>query len=158
MKAKTDSQSYRSSGLAVLACALVLVGSIARAAEQVEGLDVVTATGPHHYEVEIANDEASREHGLIDRRAMPADHGILFEFPARAPVTFWMKDTYIPLDMIFIDYDGTVRNVVANAVPQSEALIPSRAPVVAVLELNGGQAKAIDLKAGDKVRAAFFSR
>jgi uncharacterized protein len=131
--------------------------AVARAAAPLEGLDIITATGAHHYEVEIANDEPTREHGLMDRHEMAANHGMLFEFPERAPVTFWMKDTYIPLDMIFIDTDGAVRAIVENATPQSEALIPSRAPVVGVLELNGGQAKAIKLKPGDKVKAAFFA-
>jgi uncharacterized protein len=131
--------------------------AVARAAAPFEGLDIITATGAHHYEVEIANDEPTREHGLMDRHEMAANHGMLFEFPERAPVTFWMKDTYIPLDMIFIDTDGAVRAIVENATPQSEALIPSRAPVVGVLELNGGQAKAIKLKPGDKVKAAFFA-
>jgi uncharacterized membrane protein (UPF0127 family) len=142
--------------LAVFSFAFVLVGASARA-DEVEGLDITTATGAHHYEVEIAKDEAAREHGLMDRHQMPDNHGMLFEFPSRAPVTFWMKDTYIPLDMIFIDSDGTVRNFFENAKPLSEALIPSGIPVVAVLELNGGQARAIHLKPGDKVKAAFFA-
>lgn len=122
-----------------------------------EGLDIVTATGSHHYDVEIADSEAARERGLMDRHEMAAGHGMLFEFPRRAPVSFWMKNTYLPLDMIFIDQGGVVRNVVENAKPLSEALIPSRLPVVAVLELNAGQAKAIDLRPGDKVKAAFFT-
>ncbi len=134
-----------------------LFGFAAWAAAPIEKLDIITATGAHHYEVEIANDEPTREHGLMDRHEMAADHGMLFEFPERAPVTFWMKDTYIPLDMIFIDSDGAVRAVVENATPQSESLIPSHVAVVGVLELNGGQAKAIKLKVGDKVKAAFFA-
>jgi hypothetical protein len=134
-----------------------LSGSAARADAPIEKLDIITATGAHHYEVEIANDERTREHGLMDRHEMAANHGMLFEFPERAPVTFWMKDTYIPLDMIFIDADGAVRAIAEDATPQSEALIPSRVAVVGVLELNGGQAKAIKLKVGDKVRAAFFT-
>ena len=135
-------------------CALLLLGSAAQAEE---ALEVVTTTGSHRYEVEIANDEASREHGLMDRREMATNHGMLFEFAQRAPVTFWMKDTYLPLDMIFIDRDGTVRALFENATPQSKALIRSRTPVVAVLELNGGQVKAIQLKTGDKVKSAFFA-
>jgi uncharacterized membrane protein (UPF0127 family) len=134
-----------------------LFGPAARADAPIEKLDIITGTGAHHYEVEIANDEPSREHGLMDRHEMAANHGMLFEFPERAPVTFWMKDTYIPLDMIFIDTDGAVRAIAENATPQSEALIPSRVAVVGVLELNAGQAKAIKLKVGDKVKAAFFT-
>jgi uncharacterized membrane protein (UPF0127 family) len=122
-----------------------------------EGLDIVTATGRHHYKVEIAADEAARERGLMERRTMAADHGMLFEFPARAPVTFWMKNTYLSLDMVFIDADGTVRHIAEAARPMSEALIPSVEPVTGVLELNAGQAAAIKLKVGDKVLFPFFA-
>jgi uncharacterized membrane protein (UPF0127 family) len=123
---------------------------------QAEGLDIVTASGSHHYDVEIAADEPTRERGLMERRTMAASHGMLFEFPAREPVTFWMKDTYLSLDMVFIDADGTVRRVVERATPLSEALIPSEVPVTGVLELNAGQAAAIKLKPGDKVEFPFF--
>jgi uncharacterized membrane protein (UPF0127 family) len=139
--------------LTVAACVCLSAG-----AARAEGLDIVTASGPHHYDVEIAADEPTRERGLMERRTMPADHGMLFEFPERQPVTFWMKDTYLPLDMAFIDADGTVRRIVERATPMSEALIPSEAPVTAVLELNAGQAAAIGLKPGDKVVFPFFRR
>ncbi len=122
----------------------------------IEGLDVVTATGPHHYQVEIANDEATRERGLMMRENMAPDHGMLFEFPSREPVTFWMKDTLLPLDLLFIDIDGTVRRVVEGAKPMSETLIPSGVPVTGVLELNAGQAATMQLKPGDKVEFPFF--
>ncbi len=141
---------------AALAAALVAFAGGARAEGATEPLDIVTASGAHHYQVEVAADEGSREHGLMDRRNMPANHGMLFEFPARAPVTFWMKNTYLPLDMVFIDADGTVRRVYEHATPMSETLIPSGVAVVAVLELNAGQARAIKLKPGDKVRFPFF--
>lgn len=135
---------------------LALLGS-AVAGAKLESLDVVTATGPHHFTVEIADDDASRERGLMKRESLPADRGMLFEFPARSLVTFWMKDTLLPLDMVFIDEDGTVRRIVENAKPLSEELIPSVAPVTGVLELNAGQAAAIRLQPGDKVKAAFFN-
>lgn len=128
----------------------------AHAGDSVQSVEIVTASGAHRYEVEIADTDATREHGLMDRRKMAADHGMLFEFPSRAPVTFWMKDTYISLDMIFIDEDGTVRRIAERAKPMSEALIPSEASVTGVLELNAGQAEAIRLKPGDKVRFPFF--
>ena len=86
------------------------------------------------------------------RRFMPADRGMLFEFEREAPVAFWMKNTYIPLDMIFIARDGSVTRIAANAEPLSEAIIPSGGPCVAVLELNGGVAARIGLRVGDKVR------
>lgn len=121
-----------------------------------EDLVIVTATGRHHFEVEIAADTVSRERGLMGRRSMPSDHGMLFEFEDHAPVTFWMKDTFLPLDMVFIDTDGTIRSIYRNARPMSETQIPSWQPVSAVLELNAGQAGIIAVKPGDKVVFPFF--
>ncbi len=119
-------------------------------------LQIVTAGGTHDLQVEIAADDASRERGLMNRRYMAADHGMLFEFDRDAPVSFWMKNTYIPLDMIFISRAGVVTNIVANAEPLSERVIPSGPPCAAVLELNGGAAAAWGLKIGDKIRYPFF--
>ncbi len=128
----------------------------ARAEEGLEKIVVTTASGPHTFEVEIAKNEAAREKGLMFRRFMPADRGMLFEFERNERVAFWMKNTYIPLDMIFIAPDGLVTHVAADAEPLSEAIVPSGGPCDAVLELNGGMAAAIGLKAGDEVKASFF--
>ncbi len=119
-------------------------------------LEIATSSGQHAFQVEIAANDASRERGLMDRRYMAPDHGMLFEFDRNEPVSFWMKNTYIPLDMIFIAPSGVVTRIVANAEPLSERVIPSGGPCVAVLELNGGTAAAIGLKVGDKVRHPFF--
>lgn len=119
-------------------------------------LEIATSSGQHAFQVEIAANDASRERGLMDRRYMAPDHGMLFEFDRDEPVSFWMKNTYIPLDMIFIAPTGVVTRIVANAEPLSERVIPSGGPCVAVLELNGGTAAAIRLKVGDKVRHPFF--
>ena len=81
---------------------------------------------------------------------------MLFEFDDSSPQTFWMKNTYIPLDMIFISRAGVVTHIAAKAEPLSERLIPSGGPCAAVLELNGGVAAAIGLKVGDKIHHAFF--
>ena len=143
------------SSRALLLAAVVF--ALARSAAADESIDVVTKTGAHHYSVEIAADEPTRERGLMYRHQMPAEHGMLFEFEQREPVFFWMKNTYLPLDMLFIDRDGTVSSVFTNATPLSEAMIPSGAPIVAVLELNAGQAKMIGVKPGDKVKASFFT-
>jgi len=121
-----------------------------------ESLEIATPTGRHTFQVEIADNDASRERGLMDRRYMAADHGMLFEFDSDAPQSFWMKNTYIPLDMIFIAPTGVVTHIVANAEPLSERVIPSGGPCIAVLELNGGTAASIGLKVGDKVRHPFF--
>jgi uncharacterized protein len=121
-----------------------------------DSLEIDTATGRHAFQVEIADNDASRERGLMDRRYMAADHGMLFEFMSDAPQSFWMKNTYIPLDMIFIASSGIVTHIAANAEPLSERVIPSGGPCIAVLELNGGTAASIGLKVGDKVRHPFF--
>jgi uncharacterized protein len=144
---------------AALALALLmLAGQYAPGrAAGLEPLQIVTATGTHAFQVEIADDDATRERGLMNRRYMAADRGMLFEFDRTAPVSFWMKNTYIPLDMIFISRAGVVTNIVADAEPLSERIIPSGPPCAAVLELNGGAAASIGLKVGDKVRHPFFT-
>lgn len=125
-------------------------------ADELSALTIATASGVHHFQVEIAATEASREKGLMNRRYMPADRGMLFEFERNEPVAFWMKNTYIALDMIFIAPDGTVTRIVPQAEPLSETTIPSGGPCLAVLELNGGAAAQIGLKVGDRVRHPFF--
>ena len=142
---------------AALAAILFLAASAGAPAlcGEVGSLEIGTATGRHVFQVEIVNNDATRERGLMDRRFMAADHGMLFEFDREAPVSFWMKNTYIPLDMIFIAPSGVVTHI-ANAEPLSERVIPSAGPCIAVLELNGGMAASIGLKVGDKVRHPFF--
>ena len=125
-------------------------------ADDLSTLSIITASGAHEFKVEIAANEETRETGLMNRRYMPADRGMLFEFERVAPVAFWMKNTYIPLDMIFIAPNGAVTRIVANAEPLSETTIPSGPPCIAVLELNGGATAKIGLKVGDKVRHPFF--
>ena len=141
------------------AYALLLLASCLAATARTDGfeaLQIITSGGTHEFQVEIAADDATRERGLMNRRFMAADHGMLFEFDRDAPVSFWMKNTYIPLDMIFISRTGVVTNIVANAEPLSERVIPSGPPCAAVLELNGGAAAAMGLKVGDKIRHPFF--
>ncbi len=143
----------------LILCLLLVAGFLrpnAAPAQSLDRLDVITSSGSHVFQVEIADNEASRETGLMNRRFMPADRGMLFEFPTEAPVIFWMKNTYIPLDLIFIGRDGAVVGIAANAEPLSETTIPSGAPCNAVLEVNGGVAASLGLKPGDKVKHAFF--
>jgi uncharacterized membrane protein (UPF0127 family) len=138
---------------------IVLAGGMLAApvrADSPETLQIVTASGSHDFHVEIAKDDASRAQGLMNRRFMPPDRGMLFEFERDEPVSFWMKNTYIPLDMIFISGAGVVTHIVEKAEPLSERVIPSGAPCLAVLELNGGVAASIGVKIGDTVRHPFF--
>ncbi len=94
-----------------------------------EALEIATSTGRHAFQVEIAKDDATRERGLMERRYMAADRGMLFEFDRDAPTAFWMKNTYIPLDMIFIARSGAVTRIAANAEPLQRARHPVRRPL-----------------------------
>ncbi|OFW98188.1 MAG: hypothetical protein A3D94_19240 [Alphaproteobacteria bacterium RIFCSPHIGHO2_12_FULL_66_14] len=108
------------------------------------------------FEVDLATNDAERSHGLMFRKSLGPYEGMLFDFHQEQPVTFWMKNTLIPLDMIFIAADGTIRHIHSNAVPLSTDTIPSKFPVRGVLEINGGNAKLLGLKPGDKVKHPIF--
>ena len=120
-------------------------------------LSIDTAKGHSSFKVEMANDPASQEKGLMYRKAMAADAGMLFDFHREQMVTFWMKNTVLPLDILFIRSDGTISSIAGNAVPYSEAPIPSSEPIRAVLEINAGRAKALGIEPGDRVKAAIFA-
>ncbi|MBU6421484.1 MAG: DUF192 domain-containing protein [Gammaproteobacteria bacterium] len=107
----------------------------------------------HHFTVEVANTDAERERGLMFRVHMADDHGMLFVFPDVQPRYFWMKNTLIPLDIIFFDAHKRLINVSANTPPCKVDPCPtygSTAPAKYVLELNAGMAAKLGLKAGDK--------
>jgi uncharacterized membrane protein (UPF0127 family) len=110
-----------------------------------------TASGSHRFNIEVTTNEAEREHGLMFRRSLPSDSGMLFVYDSPRPVAMWMKNTPIPLDMVFIDAFGRVHRIETRTEPFSMAPISSEGEVLAILELNAGTADAIGLKAGDKV-------
>jgi uncharacterized protein len=97
-----------------------------------------------------------RERGLMFRRFLPQDRGMLFDFKTERPVTMWMKNTFLPLDMIFIGRTGRIVGLAENTEPLSEKIIPSGAPCYGVLELNAGTAAKIGLRAGDTVHHTIF--
>jgi len=130
----------------------------ARHVLKVEPLDVVTGHGVSHFKVEIADTDASREQGLMFRPALAADRGMLFDFKHVGSVAFWMKNTPVPLDMMFIAADGRIVSIAHNATPLSETPIPSGGPVLGVLEVRGGRADEIGAAPGDTVRARIFGR
>ncbi|MET3585301.1 uncharacterized membrane protein (UPF0127 family) [Pseudorhizobium tarimense] len=105
----------------------------------------------HTFEVELALTPQERSQGLMHRESMPADHGMLFDFGESRPVSMWMKNTPLPLDMVFIQRDGTISHIYERAVPFSETIIDSRGPVAYVLELNGGRADELGIDVGDRV-------
>ncbi|MBI3438225.1 MAG: DUF192 domain-containing protein [Proteobacteria bacterium] len=106
--------------------------------------------------LEIADNDAEREQGLMYRRSMAADHGMLFIFDPPSPEGFWMHNTFLPLDIIFIGADGRIVNIAADATPFSDDNIPSAGPVRGVLELNAGRAAALGILPGDRVRHRIF--
>ena len=114
--------------------------------------------GPHRYTVEIAANDQDRQRGLMYRTKMAADAGMLFDFHSPQPTAFWMENTILPLDMLFVRADGTIANIRANAVPYSRESIPSAGPVLLVIELNAGQAAKWGIRAGDKVKAPELTR
>lgn len=112
--------------------------------------------GPVRFSTEVVADEASQEKGLMYRTRLAPDAGMLFDFHVPEPQTFWMKNTVLPLDMIFIRADGTISSIAPDAVPYSETPIPSTEPVRAVLEINAGRAAALGIEPGQRVHSAIF--
>jgi hypothetical protein len=145
------------------AIVLLLLGACSRpqAETSPDGLAMETITidadkGPVAFQVEVASDFASREKGLMFRKTMQPDHGMLFDFKVTQGVAFWMKNTILPLDMIFILPDGVISSVASDTKPFSTDEIPSAEPVRAVLEINAGRAAALGIVPGDVVHAAAF--
>jgi uncharacterized protein len=112
--------------------------------------------GTARFNVEIADDPAERAQGLMNRETLPASAGMLFIYEAPQPATFWMKNTLIPLDIIFIDASGTVSRVHENAVPLDLTGIDGGPDVAAVLEINGGLARRLGIADGTEVRHPGF--
>lgn len=162
------------------AAALLLMPQVSRADSPVVDLDTRSAEPPpvapvsplprvdltikdsdglsHVVHVEVAADVQSQAYGLMNRKRMASDAGMLFWFGDSKPRWFWMKDTLIPLDMLFVQYDGTIIHIHPNAQPLDESAVPSKGPAVAVIELNGGTAAGMGIKEGDKVFDSVYLR
>jgi uncharacterized membrane protein (UPF0127 family) len=110
-----------------------------------------TESGPHSFAVEVATNDQERALGLMFRRSLAADAGMLFLYDRPQPLAMWMKNTYISLDMVFIGAGGAVHRIESHTEPFSTAIISSDGNVRGVLELNAGAAEAIGLKAGDEI-------
>jgi uncharacterized protein len=117
-------------------------------------VEIASKGGTHSFMVELADNDAERARGLMYRKELPEGRGMLFDFGQEQDVSFWMKNTYIPLDMIFIRADGTIRRIAANTEPLSERTVPAGGPVRYVLEVIGGTARNLGIEAGDKVTGA----
>lgn len=124
----------------------------ALAAEQAaDRLEIVTDTGRHAFAIERATTPDQRAKGLMFRKSLAPDYGMLFDFHREEPAAFWMKNTYVSLDMIFARADGTIANIAEATTPFSEAPVPSAGPVRFVLEVVAGTARRIGAKPGDKL-------
>ena len=131
-----------------LAWALVALMPVAALADDTH-LTLHTATGDYKFNVEVVDTDAARAQGLMFRTELAEDAGMLFDFKAEREVSFWMRNTFIPLDMIFVGADGIVDTIHVNARPQDPTSIPSNVPVQYVLEIPGGRSVEIGLKPGD---------
>lgn len=123
-----------------------------------EKLTIVTKDGQHHaFNVEMAKTIEQQTVGLMFRKEIPADGGMLFDWGTPRESTMWMRNTVSPLDMVFINADGSIRRVAENTVPESLAEIPSGGPVRATLELAAGTARRLNIHPGDKVEQRIFA-
>jgi uncharacterized membrane protein (UPF0127 family) len=139
--------AFRAGGLLLA----LVIAALPLAACSDEGKAVLhTATGDFTFNVEVADTPESRAQGLMYRQELAPDAGMLFDFKEMRQTAFWMQNTFIPLDMIFIDAGGEVKTIHVNARPQDPTSIPSEVPVQFVLEIPGGRSVEIGLKAGDR--------
>ena len=123
---------------------------------KIEPLTIATDDDAVMFTVEIVDTDELRARGLMFRQRLPEDRGMLFDFGEPRPVSMWMKNTYIPLDMLFIRADGTIAYIAENTVPKSLDTIGISEPVLAVLELAAGTARKHSIRAGDKVYHRLF--
>jgi len=141
---------FRSAMKAARLAVLVLLLSVATACSADNQATLHTTKGTFNFNLEIADTEASRERGLMFRTSLAPDAGMLFDYHHEQQAFFWMQNTLIPLDMIFIGEDGTVKTIHINARPMDTTAIPSQVPVRFVLEIAGGRSEEIGLRIGDK--------
>jgi uncharacterized membrane protein (UPF0127 family) len=137
--------------------ALLAVGLMHSAhAMRLETLKLITARGTHVIDIEVTETPAEKAQGLMFRTRLADTAGMLFFYETPQEITMWMRNTYIPLDMVFIRADGVVHRIEARTEPLSENIVASRGNVTACLELAGGAAERLGLKAGDRVEHRFF--
>jgi uncharacterized membrane protein (UPF0127 family) len=139
---------------------VLLVAVVPARAQQVafetDLLRIESAGKVHEFEVELAETPGQRGRGLMFRTEMAADHGMLFDFEPPKVASMWMRNTYLPLDMLFIRGDGTISSIAADTTPLSDTVIRSQEPVAAVLELNAGTAANLGIRPGDRVVHPWF--
>jgi uncharacterized membrane protein (UPF0127 family) len=119
-------------------------------------LTIISATGPHRFKVELAETPEQMTQGLMFRTKLAPNAGMLFDYQQPTAATMWMRNTLIPLDMLFVDAQGRIVNIRERTVPQSLDVIAAAAPVRAVIELNGGTAARLGIAPGDQVVHPIF--
>ncbi len=129
--------------------------SFARAADT-QPLEIITKSGVQVFSVEVMRTDEERAKGLMFRKELPEGRGMLFDFTPEQNVSMWMKNTLIPLDMIFIQSDGRILRIAENTQVESEKIIPSGGAVRGVLEVIAGTAKKLGIKPGDRVGHPLF--
>ncbi|MEP2715845.1 DUF192 domain-containing protein [Pseudophaeobacter sp.] len=135
------------------------ISTASHAAEcQLNRVDLRGSWGQVSFTVEIADDEAERAQGLMFREALPRQSGMLFVYPYPQPAAFWMKNTLIPLDIIFLNENGLVTGIQANAIPGDLTPLPGGNDVFAVLEVNAGLAAVYGISLGTEMRHKVFSK
>ena len=144
----------RLGSLAVILSLFLAFGPSWAAGEQT--LEIASKTGVHIFSVEVVDNDADRAKGLMYRKELAEGRGMLFDFHRDQEVSFWMQNTYIPLDMIFIRGDGQILRIEENTVPLSTRMIPSRGAVRAVLEVIGGTSRKLGIAPGDRVASPTF--
>jgi uncharacterized membrane protein (UPF0127 family) len=120
-------------------------------------VEIATKTGVHAFSVELAVTDEERAKGLMFRRSLPEGQGMLFDFKRDDEVSMWMKNTYVSLDMIFIERNGRIRRIAESTQPESERIVSSGGPVRAVLEVVAGTAKKLGIAPGDRIAHPMFS-
>ena len=144
--------------VAMLGAVLFGAAPSAWAQAKLEPLTIVTAKGKVTFQVEVMRTDEERARGLMNRAYLPADRGMLFDFKEPQMAAMWMKNTLIPLDMLFVRKDGTIANIAENTEPHSLRTISSTEPVLGVIELNGGAAAKQGIAPGDRVEHPLFKR
>jgi uncharacterized protein len=147
--------------MAIVALVALLASGTAARADQVaafnkSAITIDTVAGPRHFAIELARTPEQQELGLMFRPSLAPDAGMLFDFGETKPASFWMKNTLIPLDMLFITADGRVADIHEHAEPLSEAVIASHVPVRAVLEIKGDTVAQLGIRVGDVVHHPIF--
>jgi hypothetical protein len=143
--------------LAALVALFLAAGALAQP-QKFEPLTIVSGSARHAFQVEVMREEADRAQGLMYRRSLAPDRGMLFDFGRVEPVSMWMKNTYLSLDMLFIRPDGTIARIAADTEPLSTRTISSGEPVNGVLEFAAGTAARLGIKAGDRVEHPMFRK